>query len=181
MRARLDLIQSDLDLARDSADRSAQIRLYQKHVPYLIHILRSQLEPEDDQAEWEETSDALEAEADLEKADPSEAELEAAAEAVAAVLEADQDDSIGEDVVAEPGSPTALAEDAAIAEAAEADNVNVVEDDENDNANVVENDGDPLDALLVDADEGGNMTPETGEDLRTPSDDPSENGEEVEG
>ncbi len=35
-------------------------------------------------------------------------------------LEADQDDSIGEDSVAEPGSPTALAEEAAIVEANEA-------------------------------------------------------------
>jgi hypothetical protein len=48
---------------------------------------------ETDQAEWEETSDALEAESDPDKADP--------------------------DNVAEPGSSTALAEDAAIAKAAE--------------------------------------------------------------
>lgn len=56
-------------------------------------------------------------------------------------------DDLEEDSVAAPGSPTALAEDAAIAAAKENE----------------------------DADEGGNMTPETGEDLRTPSDDPSEN------
>lgn len=50
-------------------------------------------------------------------------------------LEADQDDSIGEDSVAAPGSPTALAEDAAIAEAEAKD--------------VAGPGSDPLDELLV--------------------------------
>lgn len=193
MRARLDEVQRDLDLARDSADRSAQIRLYQKHVPYLIHILRSQLEPEVEEVEEEESEVVSEPEPsgdDLVRSrlrqqgsliDDPEKEIEfttvEAGEGPKAEIGADQDDSIGEDSVAAPGSPTALAVEAQIAEAAE---------------------GDPLEELLVDGGEGVDATDnvnvvnateddnvnvaDEAEDLRTPSDDPAENStEEVEG
>lgn len=67
----LDKVEQDLKYAYENGDRTAQTRLFVHHVPQMINKLRA-LEPVEveDEAEWEEASDALEAEADLEKADP---------------------------------------------------------------------------------------------------------------
>lgn len=77
---RLDKIQQDLEWARENADRSAQTRLFVHHVPFLLTILRPIAEELDamiaEEEEWQETSDALESEADLEKADPVVGEAE---------------------------------------------------------------------------------------------------------
>ena len=132
---RLDKIQQDLEWARENADRSAQTRLFVHHIPFLLTILRPIAEELDamqaEEEEWQKTSDALEVEADLEKADPvvGEAETIGVGAKLKEFLSPSDDvdatdyQSSGEDAeedsVAEAGSPTAQAEDAVIAEATE--------------------------------------------------------------
>jgi len=67
----LDKVEQDLKYAYENGDRSAQTRLFVHHVPKMIQQLRA-LEPVEveEEVEWEEVSDKLETEADLEKADP---------------------------------------------------------------------------------------------------------------
>lgn len=162
--ARLAIIDKDLAGAQQG-DRDAQLRVLNSHVGWLLHFARyvnmKVAAFDAEQAEWEKTSDALEVEADSDKADPvvgepdeipvlTFPEMETGVEinttpdvAEGAVIVENEGEPVGvvsgEDSVAEPGSPTALAEDAAIAEAAA----------EVEAKDVAGPGSDPLDELLV--------------------------------
>ena len=148
--ARLAVIDRDLAFAQQG-DRDAQIRVLNSHVSWLLHFARyvnmKVAEYEAEMADTEET----------ENVQPEDDQDETVL-APLGVISGDE-----EDVVAEPGSPTALAEDAAIAEANENEDAN--------ESDVVENEGDPV--ASEDSDPVDN--------LPTPSDDPSENEVEENG
>jgi hypothetical protein len=131
---RLDKIQQDLEWARENADRSAQTRLFVHHVPFLLTILRPVAEALDAQIAEEEEylAEIEEEEIDLSlTTEEGSEDTKTIADKVRGLFSSDDGDSTesqidertdegdAQDSIAEPGSPTALAEDAAIAEAAE--------------------------------------------------------------
>jgi len=132
----------DADLAgAQQGDRDAQLRLMNFHVPWLLVFARTVNtriiegfyaekadpvvgEPEEQPTSKVENENIEDASKDTEEGSEnveggSEDALETTETEKVEALEADQDDSVGEDSVAVPGSSTALAEDAAIAEANE--------------------------------------------------------------